>query len=324
MWPWSATAGWYRVTASRTATLPPPVVRNRPASRMGLGSSPGRFSSLRQVSIGVSFGGQWRLNTHRPTSGTEPTEAVDRRRDLVLARLARRVPRRHRGQADRDHRVLVVQVHDPVLARDHVGPVVAFEDLQHRRFVVVAARQVHPDTGAGQPVLRQLEPPRQPFGGQPTEPPELRQLVGADRLVLVRLEHLPVEARELDALGERVEPVPFELVIATLEVGSEAPVRAHDRDEGLAHEVATEHERVGLVERRRAEELAERRLGAVEVGREEDVVGLAFDRTMPASYPRSTTIVLSSVRRSIEKRPPTRPTPLGEPARPPNGRWDSQ
>ena len=36
------------------------------------------------------------------------------------------------------------------------------------------------------------------------------------------------------------------------------------------------------------------------------------------------TIVLSSVRRSIAKRPPTRPTPLCEPARPPKGRCDSQ
>ena len=34
---------------------------------------------------------------------------------------------------------------------------------------------------------------------------------------------------------------------------------------------------------------------------------------------RFTTIVLSSVRRSIENRPPTRPRPLCEPARPPNG-----
>ena len=41
-------------------------------------------------------------------------------------------------------------------------------------------------------------------------------------------------------------------------------------------------------------------------------------------YPTLTTIVLSSVRRSIEKRLPTRPTPLAEPARPPNGRCDSQ
>ena len=41
-------------------------------------------------------------------------------------------------------------------------------------------------------------------------------------------------------------------------------------------------------------------------------------------YPRSITIVLSSVRRSRENRPPTRPTPLIEPARPPKGRWDSQ
>ena len=42
------------------------------------------------------------------------------------------------------------------------------------------------------------------------------------------------------------------------------------------------------------------------------------------SQPRLSTTVFSSVRRSMENRPPTRPTPLCEPARPPNGRCDSQ
>src|SRR5205823_10273986 len=44
----------------------------------------------------------------------------------------------------------------------------------------------------------------------------------------------------------------------------------------------------------------------------------------PPVYPRFTTTVFSSVNVSIEKRPPTRPIPLCEPARPPNGRWLSQ
>ena len=43
-----------------------------------------------------------------------------------------------------------------------------------------------------------------------------------------------------------------------------------------------------------------------------------------AFQPRLSTTVFSSVRRSMENRPPTRPTPLCEPARPPNGRCDSQ
>ena len=37
------------------------------------------------MSIGVSFGGQWRLNTHRPTSGTEANDTA-----LLLATAYRR------------------------------------------------------------------------------------------------------------------------------------------------------------------------------------------------------------------------------------------
>src|SRR5215208_5554015 len=41
-------------------------------------------------------------------------------------------------------------------------------------------------------------------------------------------------------------------------------------------------------------------------------------------YYRLTMTVLSSVKVSIAQRPPTRPTPEREPARPPKGRWLSQ
>ena len=257
MWPWRPTSGWYRLDrladgrcSRRRSSGTGRRFADRPRQLAGRRLS---RPACRQVSIGVSFGGQWRLNTHRPTSGTAPTARVDRRRDLVLARLARRVPRRDRGQADRDHRVLVVQVDHPALARDDAG---RRRGVRARR-APPARRRCRPSgTGARRCRPAGPRPARSSRRAVPTPAPGTAPAARAGRPPPPRTRRGSSPAsRSPGARRSSVnarEPVPLELVIAPLEVRAER--RRSRRTIGtssLAHEVAAEHERVGVVERRR-------------------------------------------------------------------------
>ena len=110
-----------------------------------------------------------------------------------------------------------------------------------------------------------------------------RERVGLDGLVLISIEDLPVEAGLLDGARERLQAIGVEHLVASLEGGVEPPVPANDRHQDLAHQVAAEHERVDAVEVRGREELPERDLRSVDVGREEEAVplGPATRRPIP-------------------------------------------
>ena len=186
MWPWSPTSGWYRSIASRTARLPPPVVTNRPPSRIGRGSSPGPDLQL-QARVD-------RRVLRRAMEVEHAAADVGHRRRRPLDRPARSPPRSPPAacptacsvdEADRDHRVLAVEVDQPALAGDDVIAVVPIQRLQHRRLVVVPSGHVEPNARSAQPILGQLDPVGEPRRRELVEQAVLRQGIGLDGLVLV-------------------------------------------------------------------------------------------------------------------------------------------
>jgi hypothetical protein len=190
---------------------------------------------------------------------------VDRRRDLVLRRLARRIPRRPRREPDGDHLVVVVEVHDHALARDDASVVLLGQDVEHGRRVVVPAREEDADVGVVEALARERDPAAQPLASELLRLTLDEQRVVAERRVLVGLDHLPVVAGDLDPVGDRADLGDVHLDRLAGDLGAEPVPAPDDRHERLAHQVAAEDECVGAVERGGVHELPPRRRRPVQV-----------------------------------------------------------
>src|SRR5205823_10132192 len=94
-----------------------------------------------------------------------------------------------------------------------------------------------------------------------------------------------IEAVEADRALELVELVPFaDDALVAEELGAERAVLSSlDRDDRLGEQIAAHHRCVGLVELRRAEELAPQEIGAVNVRRVEEAhASVAFASRLPS------------------------------------------
>ena len=197
--------------------------------------------------------------------------AIDRRQQLVLGQLARRVPGGRIRVAHADHGKASGQLDHGSLGVDNAGR--SPQQVVDERRVVVSGRHVANDVAAIESILGQREPALDGLldasmedvvhrGGRRLEltDPVDRGLVG----VVAGVGDQLADRREL-GLGEL--PVPVE------DPGRPAPVAVvDDRHQHLASHVAAHDQHLAVVKARRVEELPKAAVRGVDVGHEEGTV----------------------------------------------------
>src|SRR5206468_7300973 len=132
--------------------------------------------------------------------------------------------------------------------------------------VVVPEHDIEPDAGTAEPLVRELEPAGEAALHRVEEEAIDGGLVaaGAVELLLRRQERIGAEVA--DPLLDPRQLVLAEEPLAENLAHAEAAVLAHDREHGLAGDVAAHEEHVRPVEATRVHELLPEEIGAVDIG----------------------------------------------------------
>ena len=203
----------------------------------------------------------------RETSSTCVGERFDAAVQLVLVELARRVPGRAVGVAEREHRVAVERDDALVAGLDVRG---GLELLLEARRIVVAGHDEAGHAGGGEPLVGLLEPARERLQHHALEP-ALTLLLGqvGDLGDLGRGRAVRVHAVAADAPFQRRQlRLARGALAAAKELSAEDAGRILDeRDDHLARDIPAHHEHLRLVVLGRVQELEPQHLGAVDVAR---------------------------------------------------------
>src|SRR5712691_3883604 len=191
-------------------------------------------------------------------------EALEMLLELVLGQLARRMPGRRVGVAAREHLPALAEVDRDVLRIDRDPR--PGEDLAQARLVVVPEHDIEPDAGAVEPLVRELEPAGEAALHRVQEEAIDGGLVAARAVELLLRRQERIEAEVADPLFDPRQLVLAEEPLAENLARAEAAVLAHDREDGLAGDVATHDEHVRPVEAARVHKLLPEEIGAVDVG----------------------------------------------------------